>query len=92
MSSKIDVRPVTAERWNDLVELFGPSGAYSGCWCMFPRLSGAEFSANGNQGNRAAMQRIVKRNAVPGLLAYQDGRPVGWPASRSWRDASRGAR
>ncbi len=45
---------------------------------MFPRLSGAEFSANGNKGNKAAMQKIVKRNEIPGLLAYAAGKPVGW--------------
>ena len=73
-----DVKPVTKERWDDLVELFGRSGAYSGCWCMFPRLSGAEFSANGNKGNKAAMKKIVARNEVPGLLAYSNGKPVGW--------------
>lgn len=78
MTPKYEIKPVTAARWEDLVELFGPSGAYSGCWCMFPRLSGAEFSKNGNKGNKAAMQRIVKRNEVPGLLAYDGGRPVGW--------------
>jgi len=72
------VKPVTKDRWDDLVELFGPSGAYSGCWCMFPRLTGAEFSANGNKGNKAAMKKIVARNEVPGLLAYAAGKPVGW--------------
>ncbi len=76
--AKFEVKPVTAARWKDLVELFGPSGAYSGCWCMFPRLSGAEFSANGNKGNKVAMQKIVARNEIPGLLAYAGGKPVGW--------------
>ena len=78
MAVAIEVRPVTADQWADLVELFGPSGAYSGCWCMFSRLSGAEFSANGNKGNKAAMRRIVARDEVPGLLAYLEGKPVGW--------------
>lgn len=73
-----EIKPVTKDRWDDLVELFGPSGAYSGCWCMFPRLSGAEFSANGNKGNKAAMKKIVTRNGVPGLLAYAASKPVGW--------------
>lgn len=77
-NKKYEIKPVTKDRWNDLVELFGPSGAYSGCWCMFPRLTGAEFSANGNSGNKAAMEKIVKRNRIPGLLAYEGGKPVGW--------------
>lgn len=74
----LDVRPVTAERWDDLVALFGPSGAYSGCWCMWWRVTSAAFTANGNAGNRAAMEALVAGGTVPGLLAYDDGRPVGW--------------
>jgi GNAT superfamily N-acetyltransferase len=76
--SEIEVHPVTRQCWDDLVELFGPSGAYSGCWCMFWRVKSFEFEANGNKGNRKAMQHIVERNEIPGLLAYIDNRPVGW--------------
>ncbi len=75
---EIEVHPVTRDRWDDLAQLFGPSGAYSGCWCMFWRVKSSEFEANGNKGNRKAMQHLVARNEVPGLLAYVDGRPVGW--------------
>jgi GNAT superfamily N-acetyltransferase len=78
MTPPLDVRPVTPDRWGDLERLFGPSGAYSGCWCMFPRITAAEFAANGNAGNRAAMQAIVADGRVPGLLGYRDGEPVGW--------------
>lgn len=74
----LEVLPVTAERWDHLAELFGPSGAYSGCWCMWWRLKGSEFSANGNPGNQAAMYAVVARNEIPGLLAYLDERPIGW--------------
>jgi GNAT superfamily N-acetyltransferase len=74
----LDIQPVTADRWDDLAQLFGPSGAYSGCWCMWWRVKGSQFSANGNSGNRAAMQSIVARDEVPGLLAYAEGAPVGW--------------
>jgi GNAT superfamily N-acetyltransferase len=28
--------------------------------------------------NKEAMQRLVEDGAVPGLLAYRDGQPVGW--------------
>lgn len=73
-----EIYPVTRDRWDDLVQLFGPSGAYSGCWCMFWRVKSSEFEANGNKGNRKALQRIVARNEIPGLLAYKAGKPVGW--------------
>ena len=76
--AKVDVRPVTAERWTDMVELFGPSGASSGCWCMWFRVPPKVYSANGNRGNRAAMEQRVANDEVPGLLAYEDGKPVGW--------------
>ncbi len=74
----LDVRPVRPDRWADLERLFGPSGAYGGCWCMFPRVTGREHAANGNAGNRAAMRAIVEAGRVPGLLGYRGDAPVGW--------------
>ncbi|MGH8935165.1 MAG: GNAT family N-acetyltransferase [Acidimicrobiia bacterium] len=73
-----EIHPVTAERWDDLVGLFGESGAYSGCWCMWFRETSREFSERGNAGNRRALQDLVHQGRVPGLLAYREGRPVGW--------------
>lgn len=74
----IDVRPVTPERWDDLVRLFGPQGAYSGCWCMFFRTTSSEF-ADGKVANRSRMADLVAEGACPGLLAYAGGdAPVGW--------------
>jgi GNAT superfamily N-acetyltransferase len=75
--SPIEVRPVTADRWDDLVELFGPKGV-SGCWCMWWRMPAKDFPAKAYEGNRRAMRAIVRRGDVPGLLAYREGRPVGW--------------
>ncbi len=74
----LEIHPATPERWDDLERLFGPRGADGGCWCMFPRLTSREFSANGNRGNRAALRLIVTDGRVPGLLAYAVGKPVGW--------------
>ena len=74
------VRPLAPENWDDLEKLFGPSGAYSGCWCMWWRIPGREFSANGNSGNKAALARTVKAAGPVGLLAYSGQEPVGWAA------------
>lgn len=76
----IDVQPLTAERWDDLVALFGPRGACGGCWCMTPRLTRAEYERGKGDGNRRALEALVDAGAVPGLLAYAGGRPVGWCA------------
>jgi GNAT superfamily N-acetyltransferase len=72
--------PLTPERWDDFVRLFGPSGAYSGCWCMYWRVARSEWQANGTAGNKTAMRALVFGGHVPGILAYRDGDPVGWCA------------
>jgi GNAT superfamily N-acetyltransferase len=76
----VNVEPLTPERFADLVTLFGPNGANSGCWCMWWRVAAKDWSGNGNAGNRAAFEEIVRRGAPTGLLAYHDGMPVGWTA------------
>jgi hypothetical protein len=42
MAKAIEVHPVTPERWGDLEKLFGPSGAYGGCWCMYFRMRSSD--------------------------------------------------
>lgn len=74
----VQILPVTAERWPDLERLFGKQGAYGGCWCMWFRQTGAEFTANRGEANRQAMCSIVEAGEIPGLLAYVDGVPAGW--------------
>ena len=70
--------PVSRERWEDLEQLFGPRGACGGCWCMWLRLSRAQFERQKGQGNRNAMKRLVDADRSPGVLAYVNGQPVGW--------------
>lgn len=70
------IEPVTPDRWDDLVELFGDNGAYANCWCIWWRVSAAAFD---RMDKRPAMAALVADGAEPGLLAYADGgRPVGW--------------
>lgn len=80
-TARIEVHPLTPDRWDDLVRLFGERGAYGGCWCMFFRLPRKAFDAGarrGGAGNRAALRSLVREGRVPGLLAYVEGEPVGW--------------
>jgi GNAT superfamily N-acetyltransferase len=70
---------VTAERWDDLVDLFtrrgprGGGGVGQWCWCMWWRQRQKSAAAN-----RRALQAIVEEGGEPGLLAYAEGVPVGW--------------
>lgn len=77
---KIDIHPATAGRWADLATLFGQRGACAGCWCMWPRLQAAEFKRGAGDSNRRALQRLVRADGRPGLLAYAGDEPVGWIA------------
>ena len=83
MPASLDIVPVTADRWDELAEFFGPSGAYSSCWCTFFRQTGSEFDdgcRRGGAGNRALLGRITAQGRVPGLMAV-DGTaraPLGW--------------
>jgi GNAT superfamily N-acetyltransferase len=72
------VHPATAERWNDLETLFGPKGAYAGCWCMFWRLERGDFKKMKGAGARAVLEEMTCKNLVPGVLAYAGDQPVGW--------------
>jgi len=77
---KVEVHPLTPQRWPDFEKLFGKNGACAGCWCMWWRLPAAHWRARKGEGNRQAMQRLVKTGTRPGLLAYADGQAVGWCA------------
>jgi GNAT superfamily N-acetyltransferase len=74
----IEFQPLTPERWEDLVKLFGPNGACGGCWCMWWRLPRSDYDQMKGEVNRQAMQSIVLSGEIPGLLAYIDSQPVGW--------------
>ena len=70
--------PLTPVRWDDFEALFGESGAYGGCWCMWWRCKRKEFESQSGDGNRQAMKALVESGEVPGILAYFGERPVGW--------------
>ena len=70
---------MTSERWAGLADLFerkGPRGGTpmtAGCWCMWWRKRTGDPAKN-----RRNMRGIVRARREPGLLAYEDGEPVGW--------------
>jgi GNAT superfamily N-acetyltransferase len=76
--SDLAFQPLTLDRWADFEKLFGPHGAYGGCWCMYWRTTRSQFEKQGNPGNRQAMHQIVQSGEVPGILAYHAGEVVGW--------------
>ncbi len=83
MDSKnnITCKPLTPDLWSDLELLFGKSGAYWGCWCMYWRCSNKEFENMKSTDRKQALKKTVSNGKhVPGILAYLDNKPVGWVA------------
>ena len=78
MARRLEVHPVTAERWAELEKLFGPGGAYGGCWCMYFRMRRKDWNNARAGDNKAGLKALVNANEPPGLLAYVDGEPAGW--------------
>ncbi|MBC8478908.1 MAG: GNAT family N-acetyltransferase, partial [FCB group bacterium] len=58
--------------------LFGEKGACGGCWCMYWRLKRKDFESQKGNGNKNAMKNLVQKDQVPAIMAYHDGKPVGW--------------
>jgi GNAT superfamily N-acetyltransferase len=82
LNSRMDmaIHPVDHARWDDLTELFGPSGGSRGCWCMARRLPSKVLATNTSADNRAALERLVRENVPVGLIGYLDERPAAWCA------------
>jgi len=80
ISLVLSFNPLTEERWDDFVSLFGERGACGGCWCMLWRLPRKQFEAQKGEGNKFAMKAIVASGEVPGILSYGDTKAVGWCA------------
>ena len=100
----VDIHPVTPARWLDLVDLFerpGPRGAWprtSACYCMFWRLAPRDYEDAfrerslenvGGGPNKTAMEELVERGTVPGLLAVREGEPIGWVAVSPRKELAR---
>lgn len=75
---KLEIVPLTSDRWVDIETLFGRKGACEGCWCMYWRLRRKDFKKRTNETNRSDFKAIVKENKKPGLLAYVESKPIGW--------------
>jgi GNAT superfamily N-acetyltransferase len=73
-------QPLTTATWNDFVELFGDKGACGGCWCMTWRLSAADYKKQKGEGNKKAIQQLVKKNKPIGVLAFSGNKAAGWCA------------
>ena len=78
----LTIAPLTAERFADLAELF-TTGDPRWCWCMYFRARGRTWANSTPASNRSDLRHLAEaadegRAAAPGLVAYRDGRAIGW--------------
>ena len=75
-------KPLTTSRVDDFAHVLRSSGSGSGCWDLWPRLTGAEQRSGGldrsTAKRRAALSALAGRRRAPGLLAYRGREAVGW--------------
>jgi GNAT superfamily N-acetyltransferase len=76
----LGVLPLTPQRWLDLDDLFSPSGHLCGCWCQWFKLTNKRFDEMSDTAKKADLHEQVLRGDLPGLLAYDSERPIGWCA------------
>ncbi len=80
MINTLSFHPASAQRWQDLEELFGDRGACGGCWCMFWRIPRKQFELQKGDGNKRAFKLVVAQSIAPGVLAYYGTEVIGWCA------------
>lgn len=80
MTPTLSFKPVTPAQWEDFTILFGERGACGGCWCMLWRLPRKQFDQQKGEGNKQAMKALVDGGEIPGILAYDGTRAIGWCA------------
>jgi len=74
----LQVHPLTPERFADLASLFEEGGDPKWCWCQFYRERGLDWSNSTADDNRERLASLTREGPPPGLVAYRDGRAVGW--------------
>jgi GNAT superfamily N-acetyltransferase len=75
----LDIRPLTDDTWDALVELFSEGGEPGWCWCAFWRTRGAGGARSEAEENRALLHRLASRpGTAPGLVGLRGDRAVGW--------------
>jgi GNAT superfamily N-acetyltransferase len=70
-SSSIDIKPLTPELWPQFEIVMGR-------WCMYWRISRADFGQRNGAKNKARFKRLVEQGPPPGLIAFVNREPAGW--------------
>lgn len=77
----IETKLVTPDLLDDLNSLFCTDKTAEKCHCMWYIISVKAFHAGGAEENRTQLKHLAYSQETPiGILAYEDGQPIGWCA------------
>lgn len=76
----MEIVELTEDTWPELEKLFSANKTVGGCWCCWFMRPHAEVDANWGEGNKNHLHEKVDEKARLGLLAIEDGEPLGWVA------------
>jgi GNAT superfamily N-acetyltransferase len=77
----LEVRPATAERFDDVAVMLGPKRpASSVCWCLSHRVDSRTNQQLVGPARGEYMRTLCEEDVAPGVLAYDDEAVVGWAA------------
>jgi GNAT superfamily N-acetyltransferase len=80
-TDQLTFEPLTKKNWNNFVNLFGIKGACGNCWCMYYRLTRADFNeGKADEGNKRAMKELVWEDKPTGILGFYEGQAIAWCA------------
>jgi GNAT superfamily N-acetyltransferase len=81
-ADRLEIVPLTPARFADLAALFEEGGDPKWCWCTYFRVRGRSWANATPQGNRKELETRAAldpaEHPAPGLIAYRDGRAIGW--------------
>jgi GNAT superfamily N-acetyltransferase len=77
----VEVRPATAERFDDVATILGPRNpAASVCWCLSHRVDARTNRELVGPARGDYVRMLCSRAVAPGVLAYDGDKVVGWAA------------
>lgn len=86
-----DVRPATV--FDDVRQVIGPKRPDANvCWCLSYRLPSRQNRELRGPARGALVAELCRRDPPPGVLAYDDDKPVGWAGVAPRADLSSFAR
>ncbi|MFG2336355.1 GNAT family N-acetyltransferase [Streptomyces yangpuensis] len=75
----LEVRPATADLWDDVRKVLQPKKSAHTCWCMAWRLSTGDYGRMTAEERGEHLRNLTeKADPPPGVLGFLDGDVAGW--------------